>query len=50
MDEEKFLKSIMNRFQCNKKMAETIYKASEKSGELERIKFISGYDERSNKE
>lgn len=49
MDEEKFLKSIMNHFQCNKKMAETIYKASEKSGELEKIIFLTGA-ERSNKE
>lgn len=50
MNETDFLKTIMNRFNCDKKMAETIYRASEKSGELERIKFISGYDERSNKE
>lgn len=50
MDNETFMKTIMNRFNCDKKMAETIYKASEKSGELDKIKFMSGYDERSNKE
>lgn len=44
MDEDKFLKSIMNYFQCNKKIAETIYKASEKNGELNRIKFITGHE------
>lgn len=49
MDEEMFLKSIMNHFQCNKKMAETIYKASEKTGELDKIKFLTGH-EGSNKE
>lgn len=49
MDKKEFLKSIMNHFQCNKKMAETIYKASEKNGKLDKIKFLTGH-EGSNKE
>lgn len=40
-----FLKHIMNYFQCDRKMAETIKKASEKNGEIEKIKYMCNYRE-----
>lgn len=48
MNEADFLKTIMNSFNCDKKMAETIYRSSEKTGELDKIRFLTG-EEGSNK-
>lgn len=44
MNEADFLKTIMNSFNCDKKMAEIIYKSSEKSGELNKIKYMVGIE------
>lgn len=49
MNETDFIKTIMNSFNCDKKMAETIYRTSEKSGELNGLKFLTGH-ERNEKE
>lgn len=46
--DEKFLRSIMNYFACDKRMAETIIKSSQKKGEIEQIKAMCAVPRKEN--